>query len=320
MIRGIDGLLGLAGLTAAWPGSPARSDGAWAQADGAIIHDLDPQRGARGGDPADRRVLFPSRERPSMERPRAATSAGGGAMPFKNAYDNEAYAAAYAALEFPGTYALAFRDLPAILAEHVSGRRALDFGCGTGRSSRLLRDIGYDVIGVDIAEAMIREARRLDPSGTYHLIGDGDFTRLARAAFDLVLSAFTFDNVATAEGKVRLLTGIRDLLAPAGRAVLIVSSPEMYTHEWVSFSTKEFAENRRARAGDVVRIVNLEIADRTPCEDVLWTDEAYHETFRRSGLAQLAARRPLADARDGSRWINETRIAPWVVYVLRATL
>ncbi len=33
-------------------------------------------------------------------------------MDFRNCYDDDAYAAAYAKLEFPGTYCLAFRDLP----------------------------------------------------------------------------------------------------------------------------------------------------------------------------------------------------------------
>lgn len=50
---------------------------------------------------------------------------------FRNVYEDAARAAAYARLEFPGTYALAYRDLTAILAEQVRGRRALGFGCGT---------------------------------------------------------------------------------------------------------------------------------------------------------------------------------------------
>ncbi|HYV19760.1 MAG TPA: hypothetical protein VFC25_12110 [Verrucomicrobiae bacterium] len=50
---------------------------------------------------------------------------------FQNAYDDNARAKAYAGLEFPGTYWLAFRDLPAALREHVRGTEALDFGCGT---------------------------------------------------------------------------------------------------------------------------------------------------------------------------------------------
>ena len=44
---------------------------------------------------------------------------------FHNVYDDESRARAYAELEFPGTYYLAYRDLPAILAEHVQGNHFL---------------------------------------------------------------------------------------------------------------------------------------------------------------------------------------------------
>ena len=69
-------------------------------------------------------------------------------MAFENVYQDAARADAYSRLEFPGTYSLAFRDLPGLLAKHVSGRRAVDFGCGAGRSTRFLRTLGFEVIGV----------------------------------------------------------------------------------------------------------------------------------------------------------------------------
>lgn len=77
---------------------------------------------------------------------------------------------AYATLEFANTYSLAFRDLPEILSAHITGVRALDFGCGTGRSTRLLRKLGFDVTGVDISEDMLRIAQTTDPSGDYRLV------------------------------------------------------------------------------------------------------------------------------------------------------
>ena len=48
-----------------------------------------------------------------------------------------------------------------------------------------------------------------------------------------------------------------------------MSSPEIYLHEWASFSTKEYPENRFARSGDVVRIITKDFADRRPAEDIL---------------------------------------------------
>ena len=47
-------------------------------------------------------------------------------MLFSNVYDDKQRAEAYATLDFPGTYYLAYRDLPAIIAEHVVGKEALD--------------------------------------------------------------------------------------------------------------------------------------------------------------------------------------------------
>ncbi len=84
---------------------------------------------------------------------------------FTNVYGDTARAEAYAGLEYPGTYYLAFRDLPTIIRDHVRGDRALDFGCGTGRSTRFVRDLGFHTVGIDISEPMLAQARERDPHG-----------------------------------------------------------------------------------------------------------------------------------------------------------
>jgi SAM-dependent methyltransferase len=235
---------------------------------------------------------------------------------FSNVYEDRARADAYAELEFPGTYYLAYRDLPAILAEHVKGRRALDFGCGTGRSTRFLHDLGFDVVGVDISEQMLSRARQRDPQGDYRLVPDGDLGGLAAKGFDLALAVFTFDNIPTMERKVSLFRSLRLLLKGDGRIVIVVSTPDIYLNEWASFSTKDFPENRTAQSGDKVRIVMLDVEDKRPVEDILWADEAYHEVYRRAGLRVLNTYRPLAHRSEPFSWVSETTIAPWAIYVL----
>jgi SAM-dependent methyltransferase len=237
-------------------------------------------------------------------------------MTFINAYADGERAAAYARLAFPGTYYLAFRDLPAILAEHVAGPHALDFGCGAGRSTRFLRELGFDSIGIDISPDMIRQARVLDPHGRYLLIDDGELDPLPHGAFDLVLSAFTFDNIPGVQHRVRLLGGLRERLNRAGKLVLLGSTPEMYTHDWASFATTQFHENARARSGDVVRVIITDVDDARPVEDVFWLDHDYQAAFRRAGLDVLATYRPLASSHEPYPWVNEARVAPWVIYVL----
>jgi ubiquinone/menaquinone biosynthesis C-methylase UbiE len=239
------------------------------------------------------------------------------AMRFLNSYEDAKRAEAYAKLGFPGTYYLAYRDLPGIIFEHVKGKKAIDFGCGTGRSTRFLRRLGFDAVGVDISEDMLKRAREADCEGDYRLIEEGDFSKFADDAYDLVLSAFTFDNVPTMEKKVRNFREIRRLLKSEGKIVNLVSSPEIYTHEWASFSTKDFPENKWAKSGDKVRIIQTDLDDKRPVEDVVWTDESYKEVYKRAGLDLVKTYRPLAREDEPYRWVNETTIAPWVVYVLK---
>lgn len=235
---------------------------------------------------------------------------------FVNCYEDAKRAEAYASLEFARTYYLAYRDLPEIFSQYAKGTLAIDFGCGTGRSTRFLRKCGFDTIGVDISEQMIAKARELDPGGDYRLIEDGNFSRLKAGGYDLVLSAFTFDNIAS-EKKTALFRGLGQLLKPDGCMVSVVSAPDIYVNEWASFSTKAFPENRQARSGDVVRIITTDHPDHRAVEDILCTDASYRRIYRNAGLHAVAAHRPLATGDEPYEWVNETRIAPWVIYVLR---
>lgn len=239
-------------------------------------------------------------------------------MQFVNSYEDETRARAYARLEFGGTYHLAFRDMPQLIQESVRGRKALDFGCGTGRSSRFLRQLGFDVVGIDISAEMVAKAKEQDPGGDYRLIEDGNFHQLAANTYDLILSSFTFDNIPK-EKKSVLLCGLASLLNAEGKLINLVSSPTIYTHEWASFSTKDFPQNREAKNGDVVPIITTDFEDRRPCYDIFCPDKEYQRLFQEAKLREIKRLEPLAKGDEPYRWVSETRIAPWVIYLLEKT-
>jgi SAM-dependent methyltransferase len=180
-----------------------------------------------------------------------------------------------------------------------------------------LKAHGFEATGVDISAAMLAHAQARDPDGTYRLVPDGDLSSLEAGAFDVVLSAFTFDNVPEREVRARLFAQIAALLAPGGRMLNLVSAPEIYRNEWTSFSTQAFKENRTARGGDRVRIVMLDVEDRRPVEDVLWTEEDYRALYAAAGLEVVELHRPLGTAADPCAWVSETHTSPWAIYVLR---
>lgn len=237
-------------------------------------------------------------------------------MEFSNSYADVSRAESYATLGFPNTYYLAYRDLPRIIAGRCVGKKAMDFGCGTGRSTRFLKDLNFDVVGLDISAKMIEQALQIDPLGDYHLIQKANFAGFQKNQFDLLLCVFTFDNIPTEKEKLDNLLELKHLLNYTGKIVIVVSNPEIYTNEWASFSTRDFPDNWKKKSGDKVLITMTDVPDDRPVEDVLCSQECYRKLFRKSGLKIVVHHQPLGNHSEGFNWLNETRIAPWSIYVL----
>jgi len=240
---------------------------------------------------------------------------------FKNVYEDDIYSDAYSKLEFPNDYYLAYRDLPEIFSEHVTktSGKAIDFGCGTGRSTRFLKKHGFDATGVDISKDMLDKARVIDPNGSYQLIKNSDFSNLEKDSYDLIISIFTFDNIPGVDNRANIMKGLKNLLNAEGTMILLDSTPELYVNEWASFSTKDFPQNKLAKSGDKVYDIITDVEDRRPCVDILWTDDDYKICFNTAKLNLVTTHNPLGKAEEPYNWINETKIAPWVIYVLKKT-
>jgi ubiquinone/menaquinone biosynthesis C-methylase UbiE len=238
-------------------------------------------------------------------------------MAFESSWGNSVRSVAYSKLEFPNTYYLAYRDLPAIIETHIKGNRAIDFGCGTGRSTRFLKQLGFEVTGIDISEDLLTHAREMDPGGEYIAMTNGQFSQLPSGNYDLIQSVFTFDNIPGWETRITILKSLRELLCNTGKIICLDSNSEMYTHEWASFTTKDFLENKSALTGDIVKIIMTDVDDRRPVEDILWTEEDYNTLFELAGFENEATYKPLGFVNEPYNWIVETNIAPWIIFVLK---
>ena len=237
-------------------------------------------------------------------------------MNFENSWGNQTRAESYSKLEFPNTYYIAYRDLPDIISKHVTGNHAIDFGCGTGRSSRFLKQLGFDVIGIDISKDMLEIARNLDLSGDYQLVLNGKYDHLGLNQFDLVQSIFTFDNIPGWTNRTNILKGLRDLMKPTGKMICLDSTPELYVNEWASFTTKKFPENWTAKTGDIVHDIMLDVEDRRPVKDIFWSMEDYNKLFNLAGLKIELTYKPLGYNNEPFDWKSEKEIAPWMIFIL----
>lgn len=100
----------------------------------------------------------------------------------------------------------------------VSGRRALDLGCGAGRQSVALAGRFGEVDAIDLSVAMIELARsrRSRPNITYRQADLLDAGGAGR--YDFILSVMTLHHVPDLAAALR---HIKTLLAPGGRVVLV---------------------------------------------------------------------------------------------------
>ena len=101
---------------------------------------------------------------------------------------------------------------------HGDAATILDLGCGTGIHAALLREAGYELVGVDVSEAMLERARSENPELTF-ILGDVRTVRLEQK-FDVVTSLFHVASYQTSNRDVNdFCATLRDHLAPEGIAI-----------------------------------------------------------------------------------------------------
>lgn len=100
-------------------------------------------------------------------------------------------------------------------------RRALDFGCGAGRLTQALAEEFDEVVGLDIAESMVRAARHYNRHGdrVRYQVNTGDrLAGLDDASFDFVYSSKTLQHIPPVHAR-RYIAELVRVLRPGGVTV-----------------------------------------------------------------------------------------------------
>lgn len=145
-------------------------------------------------------------------------------------------------------------------SKYLSAGKILDLGCGGGGDSQWFCSQGYELLGIDISEEMIKLARAACPKGKF-LQKSFDDLSFPRADFDGFWAACSL--LHTPKGKIKaLLAKIKSFLKPGGVGFIAVKEgigEKMV--EWQSsglerffayYSREEFAKMLKASGFEVL--------------------------------------------------------------------
>lgn len=239
---------------------------------------------------------------------------------------SEASAAAYAGIDLSeGNFWLMYRHageaIRRWLAAPPTAARALDWGCGAGKSSRWLRTtVGIaEVHGADVNGHMLEQARHADSDGVYALAERGR-SPFAGGAYDLVLSMCVLIEIPTRDAMSAYAGEAFRMLRGGGIAVAVSATEESHdpANEFLSFRYLPVdpadPHNRQLRSGD-------RVVCRNNCglcmEDFFWARQDIVAAFEAAGFQTLEVVRTLGAAGEPFEWRDELRVATDYVFTFR---
>ncbi len=226
-----------------------------------------------------------------------------------NKYEyQEESAEMYKELGIEGTsYEMAFSEAGRMLG-NIKKKDFLDFGSGTGRSSRFLKALGAKrVVGVDHNQSMVIQAQTVTEEGIEYKLIAGQIPE-ADNSFDGAFSAFALVETKKLDIMKSALFEIARVVKPGGIFVLITANPEAFGHDFKNFSRIRNPENLRSG-----QITKCRIKGEKPffIDDIYWTQEDYVLVLEKAGF--IIEKITFPKARTEGDWIDETEIAPEMV-------
>lgn len=217
--------------------------------------------------------------------------------------------------DFSGSRYLIYREIPKLLNDlQLNKPLALDIGCGAGRSTRFLKDLGYDAIGIDINYSLLSLAKNADKDGIY-ILTDKEWP-FPSNYFELAYCQLVLPELSSKEEIRSLLISSNKVISNNGSLILVTSSPEASRPgEWISISTSFEENSLKPKSGDKVR--KLLLPENILLLDYHWEESDIAEIARVSGFELTKSVKFRALETDPYKWKDELKTPPYMAYILR---
>jgi len=135
--------------------------------------------------------------------------------------------------------------------EYISGKHVLDIGCGSGRTTAILKNLSNGYIGLDYSLEMVESCRRRF-EGVHFVHGDvREMNEFQDAEFDYVMFSFNGLDSINHESRLKGLREIRRILKQDG---LFVFSSHNRNHRYaISHPKMGISKTPCKQAGDFIK-------------------------------------------------------------------
>ena len=128
-------------------------------------------------------------------------------------------------------------------ALYAAGKDVLDLGCNTGYGTRLIKEAGARVVGVDVSPEAIDIARRqYGPAGIDFICSDGGRLPFDDARFDIVTCFQVIEHIVDLE---QFLGEIKRVVRPGGKVIFTTPNGPLRLHPgtrpWNLFHVREYS-------------------------------------------------------------------------------
>lgn len=166
--------------------------------------------------------------------------------------------------------------------------RALDVACGTGRLTRLLRSLCFDVHSVDGSEAMLAQARRADPDGHY-AAASLDALPFDDNAFDLVVCGLALTHVPSLGGPIaelaRVLEAGGHLVISEVHPIAVATGAHAFLRD--AHGARRVVRNQLHWHSDYVRAFGAAGLVVHRCVEPLFTETIYEAFMSKASPSEL---------------------------------
>lgn len=183
----------------------------------------------------------------------------------------------------------------------VRGQDVLDFGCGDGTYSRILKRLGARrVVGFDEAEGMLAHGRQRESEQAAGIEYVNQLSDDLAGSFDVVLGVYVLPYAADKAALDRMCAAMGRLLKPGGRLVTLPIHPD-FDPDPQYYAQYGFAMTQQPahREGGDIRLDLFQGDFQASVTAWYWSFDALYDALARAGFTHITHKNPLPARYDG---------------------